>query len=248
MHESLNGKVILITGAARRLGAASARLLHAAGANIVLHYRGSSDEAQALQQELEAQRKNSVVLAQADLLDLKAINALVQQAQAAWGHLDGLLNNASLFYPGAIGEVTEEAWDQLLGANLKAPFFLAQAAAPHLKKTGGAIVNIADIHGERPLKGYPVYSISKAGVVMLTRTLAAELGPEVRVNAIAPGAVLWPESGLSADDQDRILSRTFLKRQGCPDDIARAALFLLRDARYTTGQTIAVDGGRSLNS
>lgn len=246
--EKLDGKVVLITGAAHRIGATTARTLHAAGANIVIHYRASRQGAQALQEELNAKRKESVILVQADLHKTEKLSALVREAADAWGRLDVLINNASTFYPTAIGSVGENEWNDLIGTNLKAPFFLAQAAAPHLKRAHGCIVNIVDIHADRPLRGHPVYSIAKAGLVMLTRSLAAELGPEVRVNAIAPGAILWPENDMDEVTKQRIISRTFLKRQGDPKDIARAALFLIRDANYTSGQVLTVDGGRSLNS
>jgi len=245
---TLNGKVVLITGAAHRIGATTARLLHEAGANIVLHYRSSRKGAQTLQKELNAKRPESVVLVQADLLDIDKLATLVREAHAAWGRLDVLINNASTFYPTAVGKVDENQWNDLLGTNLKAPFFLAQAAAPHLTRERGCIVNIVDIHADRPLKGYPVYSIAKAGLVMLTKALAGELGPHVRVNAIAPGAILWPEHDMDEVTKQRIVSRTFLKRQGEPGDIARAALFLIRDAGYMSGQVLTVDGGRSLNS
>lgn len=248
MHETLEGKVVLITGAAHRIGATTARLLHATGANIVLHYRASRKGALALQEELNAQRENSVILVQADLLQTEKLTALVREAKEAWGRLDVLVNNASTFYPTAIGEVGENEWNDLIGSNLKAPFFLAQAAAPHLKRARGCIVNIVDIHADRPLRGHPVYSIAKAGLVMLTKALAGELGPEVRVNAIAPGAILWPENDMDEVTKQRIVSRTFLKRQGTPNDIAKAALFLIRDADYTSGQVLTIDGGRSLNS
>lgn len=247
-NNTLEGKVVLITGAAHRIGAATARTLHAAGANIVLHYRSSKAGAVALQAELHALRADSVSLVQGDLLDSAVLPALVQQAYAAWGRLDVLINNASTFYPTPIGTVTEEHWHDLMGSNLKAPFFLAQAAAPHLKTERGCIVNIVDIHADRPLKAHPVYSMAKAGLVMMTKSLACELGPEVRVNAIAPGAILWPENDMDDSTKARIIERTFLKRQGSPQDIARAALFLIRDADYTSGQVLKVDGGRSLNS
>jgi pteridine reductase len=247
-NETLDGKVVLITGAAHRIGAATARLLHAHGANIVLHYRGSRQEALAIQAELNGRRPESVVLVQADLLDSGKLTALVREAQAAWGRLDVLVNNASTFYPTSIGEVEESHWNDLFGTNLKAPFFLAQAAAPHLRRRRGCIVNIVDIHADRPLKGYSVYSIAKAGLVMLTKSLAGELGPEIRVNAVAPGAILWPEHGMDEVTKQRIVSRTFLKRQGEPLDIAKTVLFLVRDAAYMSGQVLTVDGGRSLNS
>ncbi len=247
-NNTLDGKVVLITGAAHRIGAATARILHASGANIVLHYRHSLAGAEALQKELEALRADSVSLVQGDLLDTATLPALVEQAYAAWGRLDVLVNNASTFYPTPVGTVTEVQWDDLMGSNLKAPFFLAQAAAAHLKTERGSIVNIVDIHADRPLKEHPVYSMAKAGLVMMTKSLACELGPEVRVNAIAPGAILWPENDMEDSTKARIIERTFLKRQGSPQDIARAALFLIRDAHYTSGQVLNVDGGRSLNS
>lgn len=245
---TLNDKVVLITGGVHRLGASTARLLHAEGAKLVLHYRNSRDAAHALQDELNKNRADSVVLVRADLLDQASLPAVVADALSTWGRLDVLINNASSFYPTPVGSVTESQWNDLLGTNLKAPFFLSQAAAPHLKESKGCIVNMVDIHAERPLKRFPVYSIAKAGMAMLTKALACELGPEVRVNAVAPGAILWPEKEMDEVTQQRIISRTFLKRQGNPNNIARAILFLIRDAHYTTGQIITVDGGRSLNS
>lgn len=242
-----NNKVALITGAAHRIGATTAKLLHENDMNIVLHYRGSRKQAQALQKELNDKRENSVIIIQADLHVTNGLPALIEESLKAWGRLDVLINNASSFYPTQIGKATEEQWDDLVGSNLKAPFFLSQAAAPHLKKTNGCIINIVDIHAERPLKTYPIYSMAKAGLVMMTKSLAGELGPEIRVNAVAPGAILWPEN-LDDVAKQRIISRTFLKRQGKPDDISKTILYLIRDADYVTGQIIAVDGGRSLNS
>ncbi|MCK9529219.1 MAG: pteridine reductase [Gammaproteobacteria bacterium] len=246
--ENLQGRVILITGAAHRIGAETARLLHANGANIVLHYRSSRKSALAVQEELQRRRPNSVVLIQADLLDIGKLPALVREAHGIWGRLDALVNNASTFYPTPLGTVDDQQWNDLLGTNLKAPFFLAQAAAPHLARQRGCIVNIVDIHADRPLKGHPVYSIAKAGLAMMTKALAGELGPEVRVNGIAPGAILWPERDMDDITKQRIISRTFLKRQGSPADIAKTVLFLVRDAQYMSGQILTVDGGRSLNS
>ncbi len=240
-------KVVLITGAAHRIGAVTARYLHQHGMNIVLHYRSSRKAAQQLQDELNAERENSVMLIQADLHATNGLHTLVEEAVKAWGRLDVLINNASTFYPTPIGKANENQWDDLMGSNLKAPFFLSQAAAPYLKKQQGCIVNIVDIHAERPLKNFPIYSMAKAGLVMMTKSLAAELGPDVRVNGVAPGAILWPEN-LDEVAQQRIVSRTFLKRQGEPRDIAKAIHYLVTAADYVTGQIIAVDGGRSLNS
>ncbi|MFZ5592754.1 MAG: pteridine reductase [Pseudomonadota bacterium] len=246
--DDLTGKVALITGAAHRIGAAIARTLHDQGANLVLHYRSSRQAAQMLQEELNTCRADSVIVMQADLLDTSELPALVQRAVDTWGRLDALINNASSFYPTPIGSVTEAQWDDLTGTNLKAPFFLSQAAAPHLERHHGCIVNITDIHADRPLKAHPVYSLAKAGLVMLTKALARELGPQVRVNAVAPGAILWPESEMDEETRQHILSRTALKRQGNPEDIARAVLFLIRDAAYTSGHVLTVDGGRSLSN
>ncbi|MEQ6340111.1 MAG: pteridine reductase [Gammaproteobacteria bacterium] len=245
--EDLTGKVVLITGAAHRIGAVTARSLHEAGANLVLHYRSSSDTAHALRDDLNARRAGSVVLMQADLLDTSNLPRLVQYAMDTWGRLDVLVNNASSFYPTPVGGVTEAQWDDLTGTNLKAPFFLSQAAAPYLAHHHGCIVNIVDIHADRPLKSHPVYSLAKAGLVMLTKSLARELGPDVRVNAVAPGAILWPENSMDEETKQHILSRTALKRQGRPEDIAKAVLFLIRDAAYTSGHVLTVDGGRSLS-
>jgi len=241
----VQGKVVLITGGAKRVGAAICRRLHAAGANLMLHYRASAGEARLLQAELNHQRKDSVALIQADLLDLGKLPSLIDQTVQTFGRLDGLINNAASFYQTPVGDITAEDWDNLIGADLRAPLFISQAAAPALKKTGGSIVNITDIHAERPLKSYVLYSIAKAGLVGLTRSLARELAPEVRVNAIAPGPILWPDDE-SFDElsRQRIISHTPLKREGTPEDVARAVLFLLVDAPYVTGETISVDGGR----
>ena len=245
--DSDNARVALITGAAHRIGATTAKLLHQNGMNIVLHYRGSREKAQALQNELNKIRENSVILIQADLHNTSGLPALIEASIKTWGKLDVLINNASSFYPTQIGKATEDQWDDLIGSNLKAPFFLSQAAAPYLKETQGCIINIVDIHAERPLKTFPIYSMAKAGLVMMTKSLAGELGPDIRVNAVAPGAILWPEN-LDEVAQQRIVSRTFLKRQGEPNDIAKTILFLIQNADYITGQIIAVDGGRSLNT
>lgn len=242
-------RTALITGGARRVGACIARELHAAGWNLLLHYRQSAADARALAAELNLQRPDSVALVQADLNNIAMLPPLVEQAVARFGRLDALINNASSFYATPVGTITEKDWDQLVGSNMKAPLFLSQAAAPELKKTHGCIVNIVDIHAERPMKNYPVYSIAKAGLVGLTRSFARELGPEVRVNGVAPGPILWPESDDHFDEvsRQRIVSHTLLKRNGEPQDIARTVRFLVCDAPYITGQIIAVDGGRSVN-
>jgi len=235
----------LITGAAHRVGAAIARTLHNAGMNVVLHYRSSADAMHSLCDELEAARPGSVVALQADLLS-DDLPRLVEQAVAAWGRLDCLVNNASTFYPTPLGQATATQWDDLLGTNLRAPFFLSQAAAPWLRITGGSIVNIVDIYAERPLRDHPIYSIAKAGLTMLTKTLARELGPEVRVNAVAPGTILWPEQPVSDAYKANLLGRTALERLGSPIEVARAVLFLVQSATYTSGHILTVDGGRSL--
>ncbi len=243
----MHGKVVLITGGARRVGAASARVLHAAGADLMIHYRSSAAEARALQQELNALRADSVALVQADLHDTHALPALVDGTVAAFGGLDVLLNNASSFHPTPVGTITEADWTDLMGSNLKAPLFLSQAAAPELKKRRGCIINITDIHAERPMKRYTVYSVAKAGLVGLTKSLARELAPDVRVNGIAPGPVMWPDGDANFDEvsRQRIISHTLLKRAGDPHDIALAVRFFAMDTHYVTGQILAVDGGRS---
>ncbi len=231
------------------MGAAICRRLHAAGADIALHYRSSSDEALALQQELNDRREGSVAVFAADLLDLDALPRLIEQVMARFGRLDGLVNNASSFYPTPLAEVNEDHWHDLLGTNLRAPLFLAQAAADELRRRHGCIVNIVDIHAERPMQGHLLYSVAKAGLVALTRALAHEMAPQVRVNAVAPGVILWPEGEGWADNDERrkIVAHTLLKREGEPDDIAKTVVFLVQDAPYITGQVIAVDGGRSIN-
>lgn len=242
----LAGKAALITGAARRVGAVIARTLHAAGASIVLHYHSSAEEAAALARELNGLRPGSATLAACDLLAAPAVTQLAQTAMAAFGGLDILVNNASSFYPTPVGEIGEDDWNDLVGTNLKAPLFLAQAAAPALRERGGLILNLADIHGMRPLRRHPVYCVAKAGLIMLTKSLARELGPQVRVNAIAPGPVMWPESGTDAALREEIIGRTALKRIGSAQDVARAALFFAAEAPFVTGQVLAVDGGRSI--
>jgi pteridine reductase len=246
MTDTLEGKSVLITGAAKRVGAEIARRVHAAGASVALHYRSAAGEARALAARLNEQRPRSAVVLQADLLDCPRLPALVRGVLDSFGRLDALVNNASSFFPTALGEATEAQWEDLIGTNLKAPLFLAQAAAPALEASGGTIVSITDIHAERPLRGYPIYCAAKAGLAGLTRALAIELAPRVRVNGVAPGPIQWPEDGsFDAAERDAIIAHTLLKRVGEPADIARAVLFLLADAPYMTGQIIAVDGGRS---
>jgi pteridine reductase len=241
-------KVVLITGGAKRVGAGICRRLHAAGATLMLHYRKSAGEARLLQAELNHVRENSVALIQADLLDVAKLPSLVEQTLNTFGRLDALVNNASSFYPTPVGEITAQTWGDLVGTNLRAPLFLSQAAAPALRRTQGAIVNITDIHAERPLKQYVVYSAAKAGLSGLTRSLARELAPDVRVNAVAPGPILWPDDGQFDElARQRVVSHTPLRREGTPDDIARAVHFLLADAPYVTGVTLAVDGGRHIS-
>ena len=242
----LEGRAALVTGGARRVGAAIARRLHAAGASVVLHYRDSAVDADQLAAELNSVRAKSALTVKAELLAPIAPRALVSAALERFGGLDLLVNNASSFYPVAVGAIEASHWEELVGSNLRAPLFIAQEAAPHLAKNRGAIVNIVDIHAERPLKGYPVYSIAKAGLAALTRSLALELAPAVRVNGVAPGAIAWPEDGQFPDDErDRILASTPLGRVGSPEDIAQAVHFLAC-APFVTGQILAVDGGRSI--
>jgi pteridine reductase len=246
LSSSLAGRVALITGGAKRLGNAIAHALHQEGTQLVIHYRSSKSGADALVDELNALRPRSAVAIGCDLLDTKALPSLVERTLAHFGRLDILVNNASSFYPTPIGSITEQHWDDLLGSNLKAPLFLAQAAVPALRATQGLILNMVDIHAQRPLPSHTVYSIAKAGLATLTKSLARELGPEIRVNGIAPGPVLWPEQQMSAELQQEIINKTALKRQGSPQDIARAALYFAKDAPYVTGQILAVDGGRSI--
>ena len=245
MHDG----AVLITGAARRIGASTARTLHAAGANVVLHCHRSRAEAEQLREELSALRAGSCAVVQADLLDLAGLPALVEQSVQAFGRLDALVNNASSFYPTPFGGIGEGEWDDLVGSNLRAPLFLSQAAAPWLREARGAIVNLVDIHAERPLKDFVVYSIAKAGLAGLTRALALELGPEVRVNGVAPGAIVWPDGDqhFAPAEKGRITEQTPLKRIGSPEDVAGAVKYLLFDAPFVTGQILAVDGGRGIH-
>jgi pteridine reductase len=243
---ALAGRAVLVTGGARRIGAAMVRGFHAHGADVCIHCRQSIDEAEQLRDELNRRRAKSAVIVSADLLDVAALPGIVTAAVNAFGRLDVLINNASTFYPTALGTVSAAQWDDLMGTNLRAPFFLAQAAAPHLRASKGSIVNMIDIHAQRPLPGHSVYSSAKAGLAMLTRSLARELGPHVRVNGIAPGPIMWPAAGMDAQLQKEIVAKTLLKRSGSPEDVVRAALFFVKDAPYVTGQILAVDGGRSV--
>ncbi len=242
----LEGKAALITGSARRLGAKTAETLHQNGADIIIHYRGSRAAAEALVARFNAERSGSAVALQADLLRLDEIERLAQEATAAFGRLDILVNNASTFYPTPVGQIAETHWDDLMGSNLKAPLFLSQACHPALKASRGCIVNMVDIHARSPLKRYPLYSMAKAGKAMMTRALAQEMAPEVRVNGVAPGAILWPEDdSQSEEERQKILQRIPLGRTGMPQDIADAILFLATSP-YVNGQILAVDGGRQL--
>ena len=238
--------VVLITGAARRVGATIAQHLHAAGYDLALHYRHSQAEMSALCTELESRRAGSTLPIEGELADIAALPRIVEAAVARFGRLDAVVNNASAFFPTPVGATTPAQWDALFASNAQAPYFLAQAAAPHLRKTQGSIVSIVDIYAERPLAGHPVYSMAKAALAMMTKALAKELAPEVRVNGVAPGAILWPESGKDYADQTELLARSALKRMGTPGDVATAVLFLLRDAKFTTGEILKVDGGRAL--
>jgi pteridine reductase len=240
--------VVLLTGAARRVGRVLARTLHGAGHDVALHYRSSKGEAEQLAAELEHARADSTLLLAGELADVAALPKLVLRTVQRFGRLDVLVNNASAFYPTAVGDTTEAQWDELFASNAKAPYFLAQAAAPHLRVANGCIVNLVDIYAERPLARHPVYCMAKAALAMMTKALALELGPAVRVNGVAPGAVLWPEAGKEYADQQALVGRTALKRAGTPEDVAAAVLFLVRDAKFSTGEILRVDGGRLLGA
>jgi pteridine reductase len=246
-RQAQGNPVAIVTGAARRIGSTIARRLHARGLDVVIHYRGSEADAVGLRDELEAGRAGSVALVRADLADDSAPTAIRDAAMQAFGGIDVLVNNASAFYPTPVGEATGEHWEELMASNLRAPFFLSQACADELSARAGAIVNLVDIHGQVPLSRHPVYSQAKAGLIMQTRAMAKELAPAVRVNAVAPGAILWPEGDQSPEAGADILERVPLERQGRPEDIAGAVAFLALDAPYVTGQILAVDGGRLLN-
>jgi len=243
---SLSDKTILVTGAARRIGAAMVRAFHERGARLVLHFRNSRAQAEALASELNQLRQGSVVALQADLLDGAQLAQLASRTLEAFGHLDVLINNASSFYPTPLGSISAENWNDLVGSNLMAPMFLSQALAPALSRRDGLILNMVDIHARRPMRQHTVYCVAKAGLAMLTLSLAKELGPGVRVNAIAPGAILWPDAEMPTSTRDKILSEIVLGRAGSPDDIVSAAMYFMVQAPYVTGQTLAIDGGRSL--
>ncbi len=246
-QQPLAGKVAFITGAAQRIGAEIARTLHNNGMNLALHYRDSTEAARLLKQQLEATRPHSVLLLQADLNDTDALPTLVNEINTHYKRLDLLVNNASSFYPTPLDTAQIDQWEDLISTNMKAPFFLSQAATPLLKKTRGCIINLIDIHAERPLKNHAIYSIAKAGNAMMVKSLAQELGPGVRVNGIAPGAILWPEQeGGQHQNRTDILKKTALKRMGRPEGVAKVVLFLFQDADYITGQIITIDGGRTL--
>lgn len=243
---ALQNHCALVTGAAQRIGAAIVTRLHAEGAKVAIHFRESTQAALELRDRLNTERADSAAIFKADLNDLGQLGALVDAVEHWSGGIDILVNNASNFYPTPLGSISTAQWDDLIGSNLRAPLFLSQAALPLLTSAHGCIVNIVDIHGRRPLRDHAVYSAAKAGLAMLTRSLAKDLAPTVRVNGVAPGAIIWPENDLSADDKNRILEQIPLGRQGQPGDIAAAVLFLVRDASYVTGQIITVDGGRSV--
>ncbi len=246
MSENLQNKVALVTGAARRIGAAIATRLHGNGARVAIHYRGSATDAERLVSQLNERRANSAAAFQLDLQYTDELPGLIADVTDWGGRLDILVNNASTFYRTPPGGISEDHWDDLIGANLKAPLFLSQAAITELQATHGAIINIVDIHSQRPLRNHTVYGVAKAGLAMLTRSLAKDLAPDIRVNAVSPGAILWPEDDMTEATKKSILGQIPLERPGDPDDIAACVLFLARDASYVTGQIIAVDGGRSM--
>ena len=244
--DSLEGRWALVTGAAKRIGAVISAALHEAGANVAVHYLNSGEDAEQLASQLNQVRSDSALTVQGDLKNTADLKQMIDQLTKRTGGLDILVNNASSFYPTPLESITEEHWDDLLGINLKAPLFLSKISLPYLKKNNGVIINIVDVHAQRPLKNHSVYGSAKAGLAMLTRSLAKDLGPDVRVNGVSPGAILWPESGISERVKENILGQVPLGRPGTPDDIAAAVVFLVRDAPYVTGEIIAVDGGRSV--
>jgi pteridine reductase len=236
-----------VTGAGARIGAAIAAELHSRGCDLLLHCNSNRAGAEEQAARLNAARRDSAVVAQADLSGQQGIDSLADQLRAAFGRLDVLVNNASRFYPTPVGASQAWQWEDLLNSNLRGPWFLVQALLGELRTAGGSIVNIVDVHAERPMPGHAVYCISKAGLAMMTRALARDLGPAVRVNGVAPGAILWPAAEPGAAEQRSILGRTALGRLGDPADIAAAVAWLALDAPYVTGQILAVDGGRTLN-
>lgn len=248
MDENQSDRVALVTGAARRIGAEIARQLHSKGLRVILHYNSSSTEAQAVADELNQQRSDSVRIISHDLMQTETFDHFIAEVIKQWGRLDVLVNNASTFYPTPMAEISTTQWDDLLGVNVKAPLFLSNACAAHLGKNNGCIINIVDIHADRPLKDYPIYCIAKAGLAMLTKSLARELAPNIRVNGVAPGAIMWPEVEAYEPLHQEIIERTALKREGEPSNIADAVWFLINSADYITGQIIAVDGGRTLSN
>lgn len=243
---SLDGKWALITGAGKRIGACVARTLHEAGAGVVIHYRDSEGPAEELAGELNSIRADSALAVRADLCDTANLDAVLRGIVDRTGRLDILVNNASSFYPTPLGSITGQQWEDLVGTNLKAPLFLSQASEPYLRNAGGVIINIIDIHAMRPLRHHAVYGLAKAGLAMLTRTLARDLAPAIRVNGVSPGAILWPEDDMPGSVKDNIIGQVPMKRAGEPSDIANCVLYLVRDAGYVTGQIVAVDGGRSI--
>lgn len=247
VNNTLTVKTALITGGARRIGAVTSRALHQAGYKVIIHCRLSRQSADDLATELNDIRDDSARVIQGDLNTDTIYNHLIEEAYQCWGRLDVLVNNASSFYPTPIGSITLDDWNNLVNSNMKAPLFLSQAAAPYLRQTHGCIINMIDVHAQRPMKDHPVYCAAKAGLSMLTMSLAKDLGPEVRVNGVAPGAIMWPENDMPEHTKDLILERTSLKRPGEPIDIAKTIVFLVEQADYITGQVIAVDGGRSIN-
>lgn len=248
-HKINTSPVALITGSARRIGAEIARILHENGMNVVIHYHTSQKEAETLCQHLNEKRPDSAQLSHCDLTDIQKIPAWIDNIAGYWKRLDVVINNASRFYKTPLGNTTDTAWNELMNNNLMAPFFISQAAKPYLSVQKGCIINIADIHAERPMRDYAVYCISKSGLIMLTKALAKEWGPEIRVNAISPGAIAWPEGSntLSSAEKEKILARIPLQKEGCPHAIAQSVLFIVKNADYITGQVLTVDGGRSLS-
>ena len=241
-----NNKNALITGAAKRIGASISRNIHEAGYNVGIHYNSSKKDAKKLCEELNAKRAGSAQIFEADITKVSDAKSLVNSFLKWGGKLDLLINNASSFYPTPIGSVTEENWNDLIGTNLKGPLFISQEASVSLKKNKGSIINLVDIHIKSPPKDHAVYIAAKAGLEILTRSLARDLAPEVRVNGISPGAILWPEGELDAATKDKILDSIPLKRKGNPQDISDCVLFLVNSASYISGQIISVDGGKSI--